>query len=135
MKYDVVALLSTIFNDVGMTDIMENDLSNHSTISLTMKNDLPTIHLRTEDDEVWIWSKIVEQAPDSLAYCSTSLLPLMLNHDEDYFHLGQPSLYPVNGDLELRAQIKEKIMQEPDEFLVMLDKFLSLMQEYRAVII
>jgi type III secretion system chaperone len=135
MKYDIAALLSTIFNDAGMSEIMEGELSNHSTISLTMKDDIPTIHLKTEDDEVWIWAKIVEQAPDSLDYCSSSLLNLLLDHDEEYFYTGQPCIYPISGDIELRAQIKDKFLQDPEDFLSMLDKFLALLQEYRAVII
>lgn len=81
MKYDVVALLSTMLNDAGLTDILDSDLSNHSTISLNMKDDIPTIHVRNEDDEVWVWAKIVEHAPASLSYCSANLLPLMMNYN------------------------------------------------------
>lgn len=135
MKYDVVALLSTILNDAGMADILDSDLSNHSTISLKMKDDIPSIHVRCEDDEVWVWAKIVEQAPVCLSYCSASLLPLMLNHNEEYFYTGQPCLYPVDGHIELRAQVKEKYLQEPDYFLSMLDNYLGILQEYRTILI
>ncbi len=135
MKYDIAALISTMLNDAGMRDILDNDLSNHSTISLKMKDDIPTIHLRSEDDEVWVWAKIVQQAPESLSYCSANLLPLMMSYNEDVFYTGQPCLYPVDGDIELRAQVKEKHLQSPEDFMLMLDHFLSILQEYRSVLV
>src|SRR5471030_2303585 len=133
MKYDVVALLSTMLNDAGIADVLDSDLSNHSTISLNMKDDIPTIHIRSEDDEVWVWARVVEQAPPSLSYCSANLLPLMMKYNEDYFYTGQPCLYPVDGNIELRAQVKEMHLQSSDNFLSMLDNYLSILQDYRSV--
>ncbi|HEY1844458.1 MAG TPA: hypothetical protein VGH05_06310 [Buttiauxella sp.] len=135
MKYDIVSLLSTMLNDAGVGDILDSDLSNHSTISLNMKENIPTIHIRSEDDEVWVWATIVENAPASLAYCSASLLPMMMTYNEDYFYAGQPCLYPVEGNLELRAQVKEKHLQMPDAFLSMLDSYLTILQDYRSVLV
>lgn len=135
MKYDVAVLISTMLNNAGVGDILESDLSNHSTISLKMKDDIPTINVRAEDDEVWVWAKVVEHAPASLSYCSDNLLPLMMNYNEEYFYTGQPCLYPVEGDIELRAQVKEKHLQSSDDFLSMLDHYLGILQEYRSVLI
>lgn len=135
MKHDVVALLSSILNDAEMADILDRDLNNHSTISLNMKDDIPSIHVRSEDGEVWVWAKIIEQVPSSLSYCSAGLLPLMLKFNEEYFYTGQPCLYPIDGNIELRAQVKEKYLQSPELFLSMLDNYLSILQEYRAVLI
>lgn len=135
MKYDIAELISTMLNDAGFSDVLESELSNHATISLKMKDDIPTIHMRAEDDDVWVWAKIIEQAPPSLSYCSDNLLPLMMNYNEDYFYTGQPCLYPVDGDIELRAQIKEKHLQSPDDLLSMLDNYLTILQEYRSVLI
>lgn len=135
MKYDIVALLSTMLNEAGMGDILDSDLNNHSTISLNMKEDIPTIHIRTEDDEVWIWAKLVENAPVSLAYCSANLIPLMTTFNEDYFYAGQPCLYPIDGRLELRAQVKEKHLYTAEAFLSMLDNYLTVLQDYRSVLV
>lgn len=135
MKYDVVSLLSTMLHDAGMDDVLDKDLSNHSTISLNMRDDIPTIHVRNEDDEVWVWATIVEHSSASLSYCSASLLPLMLNHNEVYFYTGQPCLYPIDGNIELRAKVKEQYLQAPDAFLSMLDNYLSILLEYRAVLV
>lgn len=134
MKYDIVDLLSTILKDAGVADILDENLSNHSTISLNMKHDIPTIHIRNEDDEVWLWAKIGEQTPASLAYCSATLIPLMLSHNEDYFYTGQPCLYPIEGNLELRAQIKGKHLESADAFLSLLDHYLTILQDYRSVL-
>jgi hypothetical protein len=57
MKYDIVELLSRLLNDAGISDILDSDLNNHSTISLTMKDGIPAIHLREENDEVWCGRK------------------------------------------------------------------------------
>lgn len=135
MKYDVAALISTMLHDAGIGDILESELSNHATISLKMKDDIPTIHVRAEDDEVWVWAKIVEQAPASLNYCSDNLLPLMMKYNEEFFYTGQPCLYPVDGDIELRAQVKEKHLYSPDDFLSLLDNYLAILQEYRSVLL
>lgn len=135
MKHDVVALLTTLLNRAGMTALLDRELSNHSTISLNMKNNIPTIHISNEDDEVWVWAKIVDQVPTSLSYCSANLLPLMLNYNEEYFYTGQPCLYIVDGNIELRAQVKEKHLQSPDMFSSMLDNYLNILQKYCAVLI
>ncbi|MEB5957509.1 hypothetical protein MXE97_22630 [Escherichia coli] len=134
MKYDIVELITTMLNKAGIGDIIDSDLNNHSTISLNMKEDIPTIHIRNEDDEVWLWATIVENAPTSLAYCSASLIPLMMTYNEDYFYTGQPCLYPINGNLELRAQVKEKHLVNAKSFLLMLDSFLTVLQDYRSVL-
>ncbi|KML20836.1 secretory protein invB [Leclercia adecarboxylata] len=135
MKYDVAELLSVMLKEADIADVMEGDLNNHSTISLSMKEGIPTIHIRNEDDEVWVWAKVLENAPDSLAYCSANLLPLMMAYDEDFFYTGQPCLYPVDGSLELRAQVKEKHLQCSDDFLSMLDHYLAILQNYRSVLV
>ncbi|EMY3602386.1 hypothetical protein RFD81_004946 [Klebsiella aerogenes] len=135
MKYDIVALLSSMLNEAGINDIMDSDLSNHSTISLSMKEEIPAIHIRDENNEVWIWSPVLENAPASLAYCSANLLPLMMTYNEEYFYAGQPCLYPVDGSIELRAQIKEKHLQNSDAFLSLLDHYLTVLQDYRSVLV
>lgn len=134
MKYDLVELLSAILKDAGISDVMDQDLSNHSTITLNMKDDIPAIHIRSENDEVWIWAKLCDYNLSALSYCSTNLLPLMLNHNEDIFYTGQPCLYPVDGNLDLRAQVREVSMESSDSFLAVLDSFLSILQEYRTVL-
>lgn len=132
MKYDVVALLTTLLNRAGMTALLDSELSNHSTISLDMKDNIPTIHISNEDDEVWVWARIAELVPASLSYCSANLLPLMLDHNEEFFYAGQPCLYPVDGYIELRAQVKEKYLQSPDMFSSILDNYLNILQKYCA---
>ncbi|WP_393949801.1 InvB/SpaK family type III secretion system chaperone [Kluyvera intermedia] len=135
MKYDIVGLLSTLLNDAGISDVLDTDLNNHSTISLTMKDDIPAIHIREDNDEVWVWAKVMENAPSNLAYCSASLLPLMMSHNEEYFYAGQPCLYESDGQLELRAQVKEKHMSSAEAFLSMLDHYLTTLQNYRSVLV
>ncbi|ATZ12427.1 InvB/SpaK family type III secretion system chaperone [Erwinia amylovora] len=134
MKYDLVNLLSSILNDAGISEVMEQDLSNHSTITLNMKDEIPPIHIKNENDEVWVWAKLCDYNLSALSYCSVNLFPVMLNYNEDIFYAGQPCLYPVDGNLELRAQIRERNLESSGAFLTVLDHYLTILQEYRTVL-
>ncbi|QQG29068.1 hypothetical protein JFY74_03100 [Pectobacterium carotovorum] len=134
MKHDIVALISEMLNNAGITDILDEGLNNHSTISLNMKDDIPTIHIKSEDDDVWVWAKLCDYNISSLSYCSASLFPVMLDYNESIFHAGQPCLYPIDGNLELRAQVKEPSLASSDAFMEMLNHYLSIMQDYRRVL-
>ncbi|AXF77642.1 hypothetical protein LU631_00915 [Erwinia tracheiphila] len=134
MKQDIVTLLREMLNDAGLDDIIDSDLSNHSTISLNMKDDIPTINIKTEGDEVWVWARVGEYTPSTLAYCSEGVFSVMFNFNEDFFHLGQPCLYPVDGHLELRALVKESFLESSDLFGEVLEHFLNVLQEYCVVL-
>ncbi|WP_168415163.1 hypothetical protein [Erwinia amylovora] len=134
MKYDVAQLISTMLKEAGMSEFISDDLSNHSTISLNMKDDIPAINIKSIYDEVWLWAKLGEYSIPSLAYCSINLLPLMFDYHEEFFITGQPCLYPVDGQLELRAQVIEKHLVSANEFLTVLDHYLTIMLNYRSVL-
>ncbi len=137
MKFDIVALLRDVLSNAGMLDFMDDDISNHSTITLSMKDDIPSIHIKNDDDEniVWVWAKILDEEPQSYHYCSDNLLLLMLEHNEEFFVTGQPCLYPIDGGIELRAQVKEKYLNSADEFLLFMDEYLTMIEKYRNILI
>ena len=134
MQYDVVALLTEILAEVGMSDVLDKDLNNHSTISLHMKDDIPTIHIKNNDEEIWVWAQLGEVNLSTLSYCSANLFPLLLAHNEDVFYAGQPCLYQVDNVLDLRAQVKEKHFESASAFMEMLDTFLAVLQQYRTAL-
>ncbi|RJL48605.1 hypothetical protein [Pectobacterium carotovorum] len=134
MKHDIVALISDMLNEAGISGVLDEGLSNHSTISLNMKDDIPAIHVKSEGDEVWVWATLCEYNASSLSYCSANLFPVMLDHNESIFHTGQPCLYPIDGNLELRAQVKDHSLASPHAFMEMLDNYLSIMQNYRTAL-
>ncbi|CCG87066.1 Surface presentation of antigens protein spaK Class 1B type III secretion system chaperone spaK [Erwinia piriflorinigrans] len=134
MKYDIAELISTMLKDAGMSEFLSDDLTNHSTISLNMKDDIPAIHIKSVGDDVWLWANLCEYNINSLAYCSINLLPVMLDYNEEVFYLGQPCLYPVDGQLELRAKVMEKYLGSADDFLSVLDHYLTIMLNYRDVL-
>lgn len=134
MKLDLVTIITNILAEAGIIDIMEDNLCNHSTICLNMKEGIPTIYLKKDGDEVWVWAKLMEYNISSLTYFSANLLPLILEHNEAIFYAGQPCLYPIEGNLELRAQVKDAWLESPDDFLSMLDHYLTILQNYRAVL-
>lgn len=135
MKYDLVSLLSVMLNNVGLSNVIDESLTNHSTISLNMKDDIPTINLRSEDDQVWVWAKLSDYNLSTLTYASASIFPIMFNYNEEIFYCGQPCLYPVEGNLELRAQVKEQHLESPDAFLIFLDHYLTILQDYRIALV
>ncbi|QUG74585.1 hypothetical protein GKQ23_05995 [Erwinia sp. E602] len=135
MKYDVVKLVNEILQDAGMAHVIEGDLSNHSTISLNLKDDNPTIYIKNEDDEVWVWAKLCDYNLAALGYCSTNLFPVMFNYNEEFFYTGQPCLYPVDGDLQLRAKVKDEFLESSSAFMDVLDNYMTIMLEYRSVLL
>lgn len=135
MKYDLVSLLSVMLNNVGLSNIIDESLTNHSTISLNMKDNIPTINLRSEDDQVWVWAKLSDYNLSTLTYASANIFPIMFNYNEEIFYCGQPCLYPVEGNLELRAQVKEQHLESPDAFLIFLDHYLTILQDYRIALV
>ena len=134
MKYDLVSLLSAMLNNVGLDNIIDKNLSNHSTISLNMKDDIPTIHIKNDDDQVWVWAKLCDYNISTLSYSSANLFSIMFNYNEEVFYCGQPCLYPVEGNLELRTQVKEEHLESPEAFLIFLDHYLTILQDYRTVL-
>lgn len=134
MKYDLVSLLSTMLSNVGMDNIIDKDLSNHSTISLNMKDDIPTIHIKNDDDQVWVWAKLCEYNISNVCYSSANIFPIMFNYNEEVFYCGQPCLYPIEGNLELRTQVKEEYLASPEAFLIFLDHYLTILQDYRMAL-
>lgn len=134
MQYDVVALLTEILAKVGMSEVLNKDLNNHSTISLHMKDDIPTIHIKSNDEEIWVWAQLGEVNLSTLSYCSANLFPLLLAHNEEVFHAGQPCLYQIDNSLDLRAQVKEKHCDSASAFMEMLDTFLTVLQQYRTAL-
>lgn len=135
MKYDLVSLLSKMLGNVGMDNIIDKDLSNHSTISLNMKDDIPTIHIKNDDDQVWVWARLCDYNISNLCYASSNIFSVMFNYNEEVFYCGQPCLYPIEGNLELRTQVKEEYLASPESFLIFLDHYLTILQDYRMALV
>jgi type III secretion system chaperone len=135
MKYDIVALLTEVLSEAGMSDILDKDLNNHSTISLHMKDDIPTIHIKNDDDVIWIWAQLGSYSPSALSYASVNLFPLLFNRYDGMFYAGQPYIYDDDGVLDLRAQVKEEYLSSAPVFMTLLDKFLDILQQYRNALV
>lgn len=136
MRTNIAELILKIMYDSGLSELVDTELDDHSTITFNMKDKLPPIHLiNNEDDEVWIWTILGEFSVNSLNYYSLKLLPLMLTYNEDMFVLGQPCLYLDNNVLTLRAMIKESNLFSADTFIDCLNVFLVIVQEYISVLI
>lgn len=135
MKYNAALLLKEILNDSGLSHIMCDDVSNHSTITMNMKGDINPIHIRTEGDELWIWTTLCDYNLSSLSYNNANILPLMLEDNGDSFYCGQPCLYSIDGTLDLRAQIKHKHLESSGDFNDFLEHFYEITHKYRAVLI
>lgn len=130
MKYDIATMLTEMLKDAGASDLIEGDLSNHYTISLNMKNDISPILIKEESDGIWVWSKICEYNENALFHNSTSIVSLLMEHNEEFFYVGQPCLYVVDNNLELRAQIKNDKLNSTDDFSSVLNEYFLILEKY-----
>lgn len=130
MKYDIAMLLSEMLKEAGASELIEGDLSNHSTIELNMKNDMSSILIKEEDDGVWVWSNICDYNESALLQCSANILPLLINHNEEFFYVGQPCLYVIDGNLELRTKVKNEYLESTEAFSTMLNEYFILLEKY-----
>lgn len=134
MKYDIAGLLNTALKNEGVEDIIDSDLSNHSTITLDMKEGIPSIKIQTIEDEVWVWSQLGEMSLNSLTWSATNIFPLLLEHDEDKFYAGQPCLCHIEESVELRAIVKDKHLETSESLLYFLDAYLAVVQKFQAAL-
>lgn len=134
MNKDVAQLLKSVLTEMGMADCLVDDINNHSAITLTLVDGIPDINLITENDEVWLWSVLGDFNESALYHNSANLLPLMLNHHESFFPIGQPALYENNGQLELRACAKQETLESETVFTEMLDIFFTMLTHYQAAL-
>ena len=134
MSNDVAQLLKSALTEMGMADLLVDDINNHSAITLTLIDGIPDINLITEDDEVWLWSVLGDFSEPALYHNCADLLPLMLNHYESFFPIGQPALYENNGMLELRACAKKEAFESEAVFTEMLDIFFNVLTHYQKAL-
>ncbi|EKC7685903.1 hypothetical protein OQB17_004424 [Salmonella enterica] len=136
MRTNVADLIMKLMEDSGLSDLVDTDLDDHSTITFYMKDNLPPVNILNDDnDEVWLWVVLGNFKINSLIYYSSEILPVILMRDEEIFILGQPCLYLQDDVLYLRAKIKEENLCSGEKFINCLDAFLMLVQKYIAVLI
>lgn len=130
MNYDIVSLMNSILEDNGLSSLVNSDLDVHSTISLEMKNDMPSIHIRQEDDKLWIWRVLSECNEGILIQAAHNIIPLILTDCEDYFNPGSPFLRLNGNELDLRAQINMADITSPDNLLERIEVFDEITNNY-----
>ncbi|HBA9513337.1 TPA: hypothetical protein J1413_004633 [Escherichia coli] len=136
MRLNIADLIREMMNNAGLSDLVDPKLDEHSTVTFSMKEGIPSIHIVNDgNNEVWIWATLGEFNLNSLIYYSAELLPLMLMNDERFFVLGQPCLYLQDDALILRAMVKDEHLYSSDAFSICLDSFLRLVQKYKDVLI
>lgn len=136
MRLNIADLIREIMNDAGLSDLVDPELDEHSTVTFNMKDGIPSMHiLRDENNEVWVWATLGEFNLNSLIYYSADLLPIMLMNDEQFFVLGQPCLSFQDDALILRAMMKDEHLYSSGAFTNCLNRFLQLVQKYKDVLI
>lgn len=136
MRLNITDLIKEIMTDAGLSDLVDTELDEHSTVTFYMKDGMPSIHmLNDENNEVWIWATLGEFNLNSLIYYSADLLPIILTNDEHLFVLGQPCLYLQEDALILRAMVKEEHLYSCNAFINCLNDFFQLVQKYKEVLI
>lgn len=132
MSYKVSELLMSSLEQMGIGDVAQGSLDDHSTITLKLTDDNPDISIITQEDETWIWSVLGEFNQSALSFNSANLLPLMITTHNDCFNFGQPSLVEIDGNLEFRAQVKKESLESVTSFTEMLDAYFTILMDYQA---
>lgn len=88
MSYKVSELLMSSLEQMGIGDVAQGSLDDHSTITLKLTDDNPDINIITQEDETWIWSVLGEFNQNALSFNSANLLPLMITTHNDCFNFA-----------------------------------------------
>src|SRR5476651_758771 len=101
MYVDIAALVREALLESGCNPNLLDNFDSHSTIALDF-NDLPSIYISLQDEDVWLWSRLTEHNDSLLEQKAAALLEeLMLGAE---FIRGEQFLLSKNeGYLELKA--------------------------------
>jgi len=104
----------------------------HSTIEMEMSNS-PNIHISKVDDDVWLWSSVMQSHPALFRHSSYALLQFVLKECV-FGRTGQVQLADVDGRLELRLLVGMKALSSAESFAAALDDFLSRVEELCSLV-
>lgn len=132
MYVDIAALVREALLESGCDPNLLDNFDSHSTIALDF-NDLPSIYISCQEEDVWLWSRLAEYNDNILEHKAAALLEeLMLGVD---FIRGEQFLLSKNeGYLELKALLKPHCLTNGQNFAVALSGFFERLERFVEVL-
>ncbi|MFP7609861.1 InvB/SpaK family type III secretion system chaperone [Serratia quinivorans] len=132
MHIDLGDVVRSALLELGCEESMLSDFDGHSTIMLDF-NDRPALFISTEENNVWLWSRIAEENSSLLALRGGELLPALME-GYGFSVCGQLQLTFSEGYLLLRAMIAPAVLQDTEQFSVALEEFFNQQERFVGMI-
>lgn len=121
MYVDIATLVRDALLDSGCDPSLLGNFDSHSTIALDF-NELPSIYISTNEDEVWLWSRVAELNENVVEHCAFELLKQLMIAD-DFVRGGHLSLAENENHLELKALLSPHCVENKENFGAALSQF------------
>ncbi|WP_413735598.1 SPI-1 type III secretion system chaperone SpaK [Sodalis sp. RH21] len=131
MYVDIAALVREALLDSGCDPNLLDNFDSHSTIALDF-NDLPSIYISSQEEDIWLWSRIAEYNENTLEQRAPALLGELMRSAE--FIRGEQFLLAKNeGYLELKALLNPTCLTSGQNFAVALSGFFERLERFVEV--
>ncbi|NDL61524.1 InvB/SpaK family type III secretion system chaperone [Acerihabitans arboris] len=131
MYVDIAALVREALMESGCDPDLLDNFDSHSTIALDF-NDLPSIYISSQDEDIWLWSRIAEYNEATVKQCAAELLTEHMRGAE--FIRGEQFLLARNeGYLELKALLNPVCLQSAQNFAVALSGYFDRLEGFVRV--
>lgn len=131
MHVDIATLVREALLDSGCDPNLLSNFDSHSTIALDF-NDLPSIYISSQDDDIWLWARIAEFNENILAQRAPVLLNELMQ-GVDFIRGEQFQLARNDGYLELKALLNSHCLNSGQNFSVALSGFFERLERFVEV--
>jgi hypothetical protein len=131
MHVDIATLVREALLDSGCDPNLLSNFDSHSTIALDF-NDLPSIYISSQDDDIWLWARIAEFNENILAQRAPVLLNELMQGVE-FIRGEQFQLSRNDGYLELKALLNSQCLNSGQNFSVALSGFFDRLERFVEV--
>ncbi|CAM3854961.1 InvB/SpaK family type III secretion system chaperone [Serratia silvae] len=128
MSIDIAILLREALTESGCQSDVMGDFDSHSTIALEFDGH-PGILITQLQDEVWIWSRLIEDNGLTISQCSAALLEKLMQGCE-FAANGQLQLASNEGFVELKGLVHAQYLETSAKFASALDEFFALSEDF-----
>lgn len=131
MYVDIATLVREALLDSGCDPSLLSNFDSHSTIALDF-NDLPSIYISSQEEDIWLWSRIAEFNENTLAQRAPVLLNELMQGVE-FIRGEQFQLSQNEGYLELKALLNPQCLTSGANFAVALSGFFERLERFVEV--
>ncbi len=131
MYVDIAALVREALLESGCDPNLLDNFDSHSTIALDF-NDLPSIYISSQEEDIWLWSRLAEYNDNILEQRAPALLEELMR-GADFIRGEQFLLSKNEGYLELKALLNPQCLSSGQNFAVALSGFFERLERFVEV--